>query len=140
MSYRERWARRLVINQIDQELSEAPRTVGSSKNVPKICLKSEPKCSCAQGLAHDHLPAPPWPSCACTKQRPLHVCIVGVGVCGLYIAMMLDSLEIRGLTYEILEASDRAGGRIMTHRFSQQRDDYFDVGAMRFPDLPHMQR
>ncbi|KAK2484348.1 hypothetical protein H9L39_02328 [Fusarium oxysporum f. sp. albedinis] len=50
------------------------------------------------------------------------------------------SLEIPELTYEILEASDRTGGRVKTHYFSDKADDYFDVGAMRFPEATHMQR
>ena len=49
------------------------------------------------------------------------------------------------------EASDRVGGRLLTHRFNgevgyaaerntPERYDYFDVGAMRFPDTPFMDR
>lgn len=68
------------------------------------------------------------------------VCIVGAGVAGLYIAMILDSLEISGLSYEILEASPRIGGRIYTHCFSQEPHDYYDIGAMRFPQIPIMDR
>jgi hypothetical protein len=46
--------------------------------------------------------------------------------------------------YEILEAnsSDRLGGRLFTYDFGGARDthDYYDVGAMRFPDNPVMTR
>ncbi|KAF5325025.1 hypothetical protein D9619_010096 [Psilocybe cf. subviscida] len=74
--------------------------------------------------------------------------IVGAGVAGLYAAMILQSLNI---DYEILEANDRIGGRVFTHRFNGDkgvdapvndpaRYDYFDVGAMRFPDIPFMDR
>ncbi|KAF8965478.1 hypothetical protein BDZ97DRAFT_1658957 [Flammula alnicola] len=62
--------------------------------------------------------------------------------------MILQSL---GIEYEILEANDRFGGRLFTHRFNGSdglhapvgtpaRYDYFDVGAMRFPDMPFMTR
>ena len=68
------------------------------------------------------------------------VCIVGAGMAGLYIAMILDSLAIPGLSYEILEASSRIGGRIYTHRFSSAQYDYYDVGAMRFPKIKIMDR
>ncbi|KJA17693.1 hypothetical protein HYPSUDRAFT_146222 [Hypholoma sublateritium FD-334 SS-4] len=62
--------------------------------------------------------------------------------------MILQSL---GIEYEILEANNRIGGRLFTHRFNGQqgvdapvgtpaRYDYFDVGAMRFPDMPFMKR
>lgn len=66
------------------------------------------------------------------------VCIAGAGIAGLFIAMILDSLEIPGLEYDILEASDRTGGRIYTHYFSNVPHDYYDVGAMRFPDIDIM--
>jgi hypothetical protein len=35
------------------------------------------------------------------------VCIVGAGATGLYIALILDDLAIPGLSYDILEGSDR---------------------------------
>ncbi|KAH7024824.1 uncharacterized protein B0I36DRAFT_376639 [Microdochium trichocladiopsis] len=64
------------------------------------------------------------------------ICIVGAGVAGLFIAMILDSLDIPGLEYELLEASDRAGGRMLTHYFSKDvPHDYDDIGAMRFPKI-----
>ncbi|KAG2153891.1 hypothetical protein DEU56DRAFT_868461 [Suillus clintonianus] len=57
--------------------------------------------------------------------------ILGAGVGGLYTALMLDLLDIK---YEILEASDRIGGRLFTYSFPNGNDyDYYDVGAMRFP-------
>ncbi|KAG1840600.1 hypothetical protein DFJ58DRAFT_732818 [Suillus subalutaceus] len=40
--------------------------------------------------------------------------ILGAGVGGLYTALILDSLNI---DYEILEASDRTGGRLLTYNF-----------------------
>ncbi|TFY52279.1 hypothetical protein EVG20_g10620 [Dentipellis fragilis] len=60
-------------------------------------------------------------------------------------------LQDLGIDCEILEASERIGGRVYTHRFNGQagydaprntpaRYDYFDVGAMRFPDIPFMER
>ncbi|KAJ0332484.1 hypothetical protein COL922a_011481 [Colletotrichum nupharicola] len=45
--------------------------------------------------------------------------------------------------YEILEAAseDRFGGRLYTHHFSKDgTHDYYDVGAMRFPENDVMQR
>jgi NADPH-dependent 2,4-dienoyl-CoA reductase/sulfur reductase-like enzyme len=49
-------------------------------------------------------------------QGPLKVGIVGAGAAGLYAAILLESLDI---DYEILEGSNRTGGRIFTHRFDQ---------------------
>jgi monoamine oxidase len=67
------------------------------------------------------------------------VCIIGAGMAGLYTAMILQDLKI---PFEIIEASDRVGGRAYTHRFSETTEfhDYFDVGAMRFPNNPIMSR
>lgn len=69
--------------------------------------------------------------------RKYHVCIVGAGMAGLYTAMILKSLHIE---YTMIEASGRIGGRVYTHRFSQDAGDYYDVGAMRFPESPEMER
>jgi len=59
-------------------------------------------------------------------------------VTGLYIAMILDTFNIPGLSYEVLEADDRVGGRVYTYRFSNAKHDCYDVGAMRFPDITIM--
>ncbi|KAG1869407.1 hypothetical protein DFJ58DRAFT_63493 [Suillus subalutaceus] len=62
---------------------------------------------------------------------PGTVGILGAGVGGLYTALILDSLNIK---YEILEASDHTGGRLLTYNFPNGgKYDYYDVGAMRFP-------
>ena len=65
--------------------------------------------------------------------------IIGAGIAGLYLAMLCDCL---GIDYDILEASDRAGGRVYTYQFPKGdtsiRHNYYDVGAMRFPDLDIM--
>ncbi|KAH7303409.1 hypothetical protein B0I35DRAFT_472320 [Stachybotrys elegans] len=58
--------------------------------------------------------------------------IIGAGVAGLFTALVLDAINDA-----ILEAAgeDRFGGRLYTHRFSEEDvHDYYDVGAMRFPD------
>ncbi|KZP24450.1 FAD/NAD(P)-binding domain-containing protein [Athelia psychrophila] len=72
------------------------------------------------------------------------VAIIGAGISGLYTAMILQSLDI---PHKIIEATNRTGGRIMTHKFPGDPADpgdpaqYYDVGAMRFPlGLPIMAR
>ncbi|KAG1779144.1 hypothetical protein EV702DRAFT_123981 [Suillus placidus] len=64
-------------------------------------------------------------------------CIIGAGVAGLYIAMILKEL---GIPFDLVEASDRAGGRFYTHRFSEAPHDYYDVGAMRWSEFPMMKK
>ena len=43
-----------------------------------------------------------------------------------------------GVPYKIFEASNRPGGRVFTYKFAQSqspgKQDYYDVGAMHFPD------
>jgi hypothetical protein len=39
-----------------------------------------------------------------------------------------------------VEASDRAGGRLYTHKFSEAPHDYYDVGAMRWAEFPVMKK
>lgn len=48
--------------------------------------------------------------------------IIGAGAAGLYAGMILDTL---GIPYEILEASGRVGGRLHTHKFSNEKNDYY---------------
>jgi NADPH-dependent 2,4-dienoyl-CoA reductase/sulfur reductase-like enzyme len=73
---------------------------------------------------------------------PGRICIVGAGACGLYLAMMLKYLGFTNV--DILEGSDRVGGRCYTYPKAFSDDgtnnhDYYDVGAMRIPDIPWMQ-
>ncbi|KDQ59033.1 hypothetical protein JAAARDRAFT_192592 [Jaapia argillacea MUCL 33604] len=66
--------------------------------------------------------------------------IIGAGVAGLYSAMMLDYLSQYGFDYQIIEASSRrVGGRLYTYNFpGGGANDYYDIGAMRFPQIPFM--
>ncbi|KAF8888784.1 hypothetical protein BD779DRAFT_1672118 [Infundibulicybe gibba] len=73
-----------------------------------------------------------------TLAATAEVGILGAGIGGLYAALMLQSV---GISYKIIEESDRTGGRLFTHKFKDGGEfDYFDVGAMRFPDIPAMAR
>lgn len=72
--------------------------------------------------------------------KPAKVCIVGAGAAGIYMAWMLTYL---GIEYDLLEASDRIGGRVYTYDGFKQSEDpeeqcahnYYDVGAMRIPKI-----
>ncbi|KAI2472271.1 hypothetical protein F4781DRAFT_438490 [Annulohypoxylon bovei var. microspora] len=72
--------------------------------------------------------------------------IVGAGAAGLFTAMLFDWLneEVEGLNidYDVIEAAgeDRLGGRLFTFKFSEKEHDYYDVGAMRFPENEVMRR
>ncbi|KZT10364.1 uncharacterized protein LAESUDRAFT_711566 [Laetiporus sulphureus 93-53] len=64
------------------------------------------------GAKHPWVPMP----------RSATVGIIGAGVGGLYAAMMLESL---GIQCEIVEASNRCGGRLFTYRFTDAKHDYY---------------
>lgn len=48
--------------------------------------------------------------------------IIGAGVAGLYAAMILEDLDVN---YEILEATEDVGGRLLTHHFNGGANDYY---------------
>ena len=63
-----------------------------------------------------------------------------LGATGLYTALILLDL---GIPFKIIEASERIGGRLYTHTFPNeigQPYNYYDVGAMRFPESISMKR
>jgi monoamine oxidase len=65
---------------------------------------------------------------------PLTVGIVGGGVAGLYAALLLQRA---GHLVHIFEGTDRLGGRVHTHYFGDEENQYFEAGAMRIPHSPH---
>ncbi|KAF7972672.1 hypothetical protein HWV62_17218 [Athelia sp. TMB] len=76
-------------------------------------------------------------------EPPITVGIIGAGAAGLYASLIIDSLADPRITYEIFDANPmrgrKGGGRLYTYEFPNGgSDDYFDVGAMRFPDIPCM--
>ncbi|KAK1215608.1 hypothetical protein PQX77_021780 [Marasmius sp. AFHP31] len=57
--------------------------------------------------------------------------IIGGGIAGLYTALLLQR---EGIKFHIFEGTGTVGGRVRTHYFSQEQDQYFEAGAMRIPD------
>ena len=64
---------------------------------------------------------------------PLSIGIVGAGMAGLYAALLLRSA---GHRVHIFEGADRVGGRVHTHYFSGEENQYYEAGAMRIPHSP----
>ena len=81
--------------------------------LPPTVTAGEPFFEEEQPVQHD----------AHTKKRPLirRVGIIGAGVGGLFAAMLLQEC---GIPYQILESSDRIGGRLYTWRFDEKPDTY----------------
>ena len=66
------------------------------------------------------------------------VCIVGAGASGVYLAWMLSFLNIE---YDFFEAKGEVGGRCSTYNFPKDpkcAHNYYDIGAMRIPNIPAM--
>ncbi|KDR66559.1 hypothetical protein GALMADRAFT_147787 [Galerina marginata CBS 339.88] len=98
--------------------------------IPPDVVEEEEKCLNLPPALDDGI------STSRVNSESLPIAIVGAGVAGMRVAMMLDYL---GLPYEIFEASSRHGGRCFTHYFTKEENsglkyDYFDVGAMRYPN------
>uniref|UniRef100_A0A8C2JIH0 Amine oxidase n=1 Tax=Cyprinus carpio TaxID=7962 RepID=A0A8C2JIH0_CYPCA len=68
-------------------------------------------------------------------KNPQHVIIIGAGAAGLTAAKFLEDA---GHKVTIIEASDRIGGRILTHR--DQEGWYAELGAMRIPSFHRILR
>ncbi|KAI9741298.1 MAG: hypothetical protein M1834_003015 [Cirrosporium novae-zelandiae] len=60
----------------------------------------------------------------------LKVGIVGGGIAGLYAALLLQR---EGHCVRILEGTNHVGGRVHTHYFTSEKDQYYEAGAMRIP-------
>ena len=96
-----------------------------------------------------HLPTPPS-----TDTNPT-VCIIGAGAAGLFTALLFDYLNKNvpnfNVQYDIFESAESTtafpihgrgvGSRLYTYDFSTtDPHDYYDVGAMRFPENKIMTR
>ncbi|KAG8714986.1 hypothetical protein FRC09_017049 [Ceratobasidium sp. 395] len=119
---------------VEKAQTEAGVNVPGPETIPPIGASG-------RNVAHEqqHLAGP---SPATAEPTPLiRVAIVGAGCAGLYAAMMLQSI---GVEVDVLEANKRIGGRLYTHKFEGDYEaskwDYFDVGAMRFPNTPLMRK
>ncbi|XP_067364534.1 L-amino-acid oxidase [Channa argus] len=64
-------------------------------------------------------------------KMPRHVAVIGGGIAGLTTAKLLEDA---GHKVTIIEASNRIGGRVETHRNRQERW-YAELGAMRIPSF-----
>ncbi|KAK7425057.1 hypothetical protein QQZ08_008333 [Neonectria magnoliae] len=151
-SYKHMWARYVAKRTLDEDLQVAldrvSKTriaqpsldideVGPKENISDLLEKTK------KVTGTGFVPDPSTPG-------RLTVGIVGAGVAGLFTALLFDWLnedaKKQGLKlkidYDIIEAAEkeRLGGRLYTHRFSDEDHDYYDVGAMRFPNNSIMKR
>lgn len=97
------------------------------------------------GKNETKLPSPESQNILDVVERPPDlesaVCVVGAGAAGLSTAILLTYLGFKNVW--VLEATDRVGGRVYTHQFTsgdECRHNYYDVGAMRIPNIATQQR
>jgi len=143
-SIRAQWARQHAIYGIKEEWNKIVRLAygrppnDKSFDVPEL-IKGDT-------LGEAPLKMQPRDGTAGGDPLAINVGIVGAGAAGLFSALVLEYLNTAQtsvkFTYDILEAdtTKRSGGRLYTHNFSQQPHDYYDVGAMRFPNHAVMTR
>ncbi|KAK2043689.1 flavin-containing amine oxidoreductase [Colletotrichum somersetense] len=141
-SYKSQWARYVSRYNFEKDVDSIIARLHVDDNKPGTQIPSD-----VAGLAKL---AKPITSGGLTPENAgeFRVGIVGAGVAGLFTALVLDWVcNITGLKidYDILEASDktRFGGRLFTHYFDdppKRVHDYYDVGAMRFPENNVMDR
>ncbi|KAI2656219.1 L-amino-acid oxidase [Labeo rohita] len=93
-------------------------------------ITEDPLFKCLQDSDYDYLLKLTEQGLPPTK-NPQHVVIVGAGAAGLTAAKFLEDA---GHKVTIIEASDRIGGRILTHR-DKKEGWYAELGAMRIPNI-----
>ena len=141
-SYKHMWARNVARQTMDYDyngvidlVKESPLKIPEFENIGGLREATKDK------TGNGYIPR---------AEGQIDVGVVGAGVAGLFAALLFDwlnnhpRLEGKGLkiNYDVLEAAgaDRLGGRLYTHHFSEEEHDYYDVGAMRFPNNSIMKR
>lgn len=151
-SYKAQWARYVARHKLQRDLEATVARMDEDSNKEKFGSLPHNSVSALSKL----MEGPTGGGLIPEHHGRFKVGIVGGGVAGLFTALLLDWLNINlgkesgekeylDIDYEILEAADedRLGGRLYTHRFSGLDGgvhDYYDVGAMRFPDNDVMKR
>lgn len=142
-SYKHEWARHVARHSLENDFAAVKARIKSLLNsgtplLPNPSLKLGDEASINQLLRDTKdltgLGIKP------VEPGKFKVGIIGAGVAGLFTALLFDWLNSNvtglGIDYDLIEAAgeDRLGGRLYTYKFSDALHDYYDVGAMRFPN------
>ncbi|KAF4966372.1 hypothetical protein FSARC_5942 [Fusarium sarcochroum] len=148
-AFKHMWARHVAQKAFDEDVqAAAKRVVQARQNDPDLPIDDE--LSEKSGVITMLKGTQEMTGVGLVPRESNHIeiGIIGAGVSGLFTALLFDWLneECKDLglkiDYDIMEAAkmDRLGGRLYTHRFSCDEHDYYDVGAMRFPNNTIMKR
>ncbi|KAG8667982.1 hypothetical protein FPOAC1_012824 [Fusarium poae] len=146
-SYKHMWARYVAKKAFDEDIKAASkRLIEAQKANPDLfsgTISEDMKVGTILAKTQEEIGTGLVPK----DPKKLDIGIIGAGVAGLFTALVFDWLneecKDQGLkiNYDIIEAAEnRLGGRLYTHRFSDAEHDYYDVGAMRFPNNTIMRR
>ncbi|CAF3640669.1 unnamed protein product [Fusarium graminearum] len=147
-SYKHMWARYVAKRAFDEDIKSASkRLVEAQKANPDLFsgkISQDMRVATILAKTQEEIGTGLVPR----DSKKLDIGIIGAGVSGLFTALVFDWLneecKDQGLkiNYDIIEAGEEArlGGRLYTHRFSDAPHDYYDVGAMRFPNNTIMRR
>ncbi|RGP80534.1 hypothetical protein FLONG3_1368 [Fusarium longipes] len=147
-AFKHMWARYVAQKAFEDDVKTAvARLVQAQKDVPDILPEKVHEGNTVSEVLHK---CQKVTGVGLVPKEPGHleIGIVGAGVAGLFTALLFDWLNEEcgkyglKIDYDIMEAAkmNRLGGRLYTHRFSYEEHDYYDVGAMRFPNNSIMKR
>ena len=158
-SIRDQWAHQHAVRGFKYIYNRSPSLPSGLLSGPRHLGPEDPLPKLPPPPEAPRVRKPIRPSRPEDEGEPIKIGIVGAGAAGLFTAMIFDYLnslnlkdygteKIFHVEYDILEAAgpDRVGGRLFTYDFKASSSspkgphDYYDVGAMRFPDNPVMKR
>ncbi|KAK6193515.1 hypothetical protein LQW54_012382 [Pestalotiopsis sp. IQ-011] len=154
-SYKYAWARYVARRALDNDLARLKARIDATPKsglVPDLQFNDEtPIRSVVEQTERET-----GQGVVAPKPGKFKVGIVGAGAAGLFSAMLFewlnDMVPALEIDYDLIEAAgeERLGGRLYTHYFSETTDeqkkngwvnhDYYDVGAMRYPENDIMKR
>jgi hypothetical protein len=105
LSFRNRCARQIVTNHIHKEISQNDLQSARTDWRWLISLFFSQR-EYESPMLSKLLAIPSIPSSPVAPDEPIKICIIGAGISGLFLGMLLDSLQLPNTSYEILEASE----------------------------------
>lgn len=146
-SYKYQWARYVARKRLDEDIYLLKQKLAKG-NIPGLPSIPNAESIKLRDIARDRAVTIGQPP---KQDGEFKIGVVGAGCAGLFTGLIIDYLNEKSndwengklnISYDILEAAgpERLGGRLYTYKFSGKKHDYYDVGAMRFPNNKIMER